>query len=124
MKLLALTIAPLSLKVLVVASSRLLFSPLRAYPGPLLARLTNGYAGWHAVKGDIHLVTYLHHLKYGKTTADWELFANPRHIHLTRNRTSCQASSGPTCLQHFDSRPGYVPIPYARHITNLDCSES
>lgn len=63
--------------VLVVASSRLLFSPLRAYPGPLLARLTNGYAGLHAIKGDIHLVTYLDHLKYGKITADWRFVYEP-----------------------------------------------
>ncbi|ROW16857.1 hypothetical protein VPNG_01757 [Cytospora leucostoma] len=50
---------------LLVVSSRLVFSPLKAYPGPLLARLTNGYAGWHAIKGDVHLITYLDHLKYG-----------------------------------------------------------
>ncbi|KAI0146369.1 cytochrome P450 [Xylariaceae sp. FL1272] len=48
-----------------VLSSRLFLGPLKAYPGPLIARLTNGYAGWHAVKGDIHLITYLNHVKYG-----------------------------------------------------------
>ncbi|KAI0484908.1 cytochrome P450 [Xylariaceae sp. FL0804] len=51
--------------LLVFISSRLFFSPLKSYPGPLLARLTNAYAGWHAVKGDIHIITYSNHLKYG-----------------------------------------------------------
>lgn len=49
-------------------TSRLVINPLREYPGPLLARLTNEYAGWHAIEGDIHLMTYLDHLKYGKNT--------------------------------------------------------
>ncbi|KAK8093898.1 hypothetical protein PG997_000583 [Apiospora hydei] len=52
-----------------VAGKRLFIHPLRAYPGPLLGRLTNGYAGWHAIKGDVHLMTYRDHLKYGKITA-------------------------------------------------------
>lgn len=46
--------------------SRLLSNPLKRFPGPLVARITNGYAGYHAIKGDIHLVTYRDHLKYGK----------------------------------------------------------
>ncbi|KAK8039561.1 cytochrome P450 [Apiospora rasikravindrae] len=48
-----------------VVGNRLVIHPLRAYPGPLLGRLTNGYAGWHAIKGDVHLMTYRDHLKYG-----------------------------------------------------------
>ncbi|KAI1842150.1 hypothetical protein JX265_005727 [Neoarthrinium moseri] len=77
--------------LLVVLGSRLVFNPLKAYPGPFLARLTNGYAGWHAIKGDIHLVTYRDHLKYGPVvqqapnrlvfntlTAIQDIYLNPR----------------------------------------------
>ncbi|KAH9905832.1 cytochrome P450 [Xylariomycetidae sp. FL2044] len=55
--------------LLIIISNRLILSPLRSYPGPFLARLTSSYAGWHAVKGDLHLVTYFDHLKYGKIKA-------------------------------------------------------
>lgn len=51
--------------ILILAGYRLVLGPLKAYPGPLLARITNAYAGWHAIKGDIHLITYLDHLKHG-----------------------------------------------------------
>ncbi|KAI1375724.1 hypothetical protein F4677DRAFT_422208 [Hypoxylon crocopeplum] len=46
--------------------SRLAFDPLRAYAGPFLARFTGSYAGWHTTKNNLHLVTYLDHLRYGK----------------------------------------------------------
>lgn len=39
------------------------------YPGPLLAKLTNLYAAYHAWKGDIHLDIALCHKRYGKLTA-------------------------------------------------------
>lgn len=77
--------------ILILISSRLVFDPLKAYPGPLLARLTNAYAGWHAIKGDVHLITYLDHLKYGPVvrqapdrlvfntlTAAQDIYLNPR----------------------------------------------
>ncbi|KAK6212773.1 hypothetical protein LQW54_004862 [Pestalotiopsis sp. IQ-011] len=46
-------------------ASLLPWEALVIFPGPLVARITNGYAGYHAMKGDIHLVTYRDHLKYG-----------------------------------------------------------
>ena len=48
---------------------RLALHPLRKYPGPFLARLTDGYGGYHAMKKRLHLVTYIDHLKYGTFTS-------------------------------------------------------
>jgi cytochrome P450 len=47
-------------------SYRALFHPLRKYPGPLAARLTNAYGGYHAYLKRSHLATYANHLKYGE----------------------------------------------------------
>ncbi|KAI0476348.1 cytochrome P450 [Xylariaceae sp. FL0804] len=46
-------------------SYRLLLHPLSRYPGPFLARLTDGYAGVFAIARRLHLVTYRDHQKYG-----------------------------------------------------------
>ncbi|KAI8627470.1 cytochrome P450 [Xylariaceae sp. FL1651] len=46
-------------------SHRLLLHPLRSYPGPLLAKLTDGHAGIYALAWRLHLVTYQDHRKYG-----------------------------------------------------------
>ncbi|KAH9908955.1 cytochrome P450 [Xylariomycetidae sp. FL2044] len=51
--------------VLAAIGYRLIFDPLGKYPGPFLARFTDGLAGWHAFKGDLYLVNYRHHLQYG-----------------------------------------------------------
>lgn len=45
---------------------KILLHPLRNYPGPLVAKFTDGYAGYFAIKKRLHLVTYRDHLKYGK----------------------------------------------------------
>ncbi|RYP89948.1 hypothetical protein DL770_003928 [Monosporascus sp. CRB-9-2] len=50
---------------LLLASSRLLFHPLRSYPGPLLARLTDAYAAYFAIRKRLHIVTYQNFQKYG-----------------------------------------------------------
>ncbi|KAI1116258.1 cytochrome P450 [Nemania sp. NC0429] len=41
------------------------FHPLRNYPGPLLAKFTDAYNGFHTAGRRLHLVTRLNHLKYG-----------------------------------------------------------
>lgn len=46
-------------------SYRLLLHPLRSYRGPLLAKLTDGYAGAHALAWRLHLITYRDHRKHG-----------------------------------------------------------
>lgn len=53
--------------VLLLGGYRLLFHPLRKYPGPLLARLTNAYGGYFAIKKRLHLETYQNFQKYGKS---------------------------------------------------------
>lgn len=45
---------------------RLFLHPLRNYPGPPLAKITNAYAGFHALLRQSHLTTYQDHLKHGK----------------------------------------------------------
>lgn len=47
-------------------SYRLLLHPLRNYPGPVLAKLTNAYGGYHALRKVFHLVIFDLHRKYGK----------------------------------------------------------
>ena len=39
--------------------------PLRDFPGPALAKLTNLYGAFYALRMDIHLRIYQDHLKYG-----------------------------------------------------------
>lgn len=50
---------------LVVFAYRILLHPLRKYPGPFLAKLTEGYAGYYAGLQRLHLVTQRNHRKYG-----------------------------------------------------------
>lgn len=50
---------------LLVVSYRLILHPLRYYPGPFLARVTDGYAGYHAAKKRLHLAIYHDIAKYG-----------------------------------------------------------
>ncbi|KAI5923212.1 cytochrome P450 [Camillea tinctor] len=49
----------------IVFAYRLLFHPLRGYPGPLMAKLTEAYGGFFALKKCLHIKTYRNHLKYG-----------------------------------------------------------
>ncbi|KAF5870082.1 putative cytochrome p450 family protein [Botrytis fragariae] len=51
--------------ILFALSYQLLLHPLNNYPGPLIAKFTDGYGGYHAVKKRLHLATYFDHLKYG-----------------------------------------------------------
>ncbi|ROW18107.1 hypothetical protein VPNG_00185 [Cytospora leucostoma] len=51
--------------LLLIAGYRILLHPLHNYPGPLLAKLTAWYAGFHAVKRDLHLEVTKDHRKYG-----------------------------------------------------------
>ncbi|KAI1300415.1 cytochrome P450 [Xylaria venustula] len=51
--------------VCLVISYRVSWHPLRKYPGPLIANLTDAYGGFFAVRGSLHVETYKNHLKYG-----------------------------------------------------------
>lgn len=50
---------------LLAVISRLALDPLKKFPGPLAARITNGYGGFYALKRRLHLETYKNNLKYG-----------------------------------------------------------
>lgn len=54
-----------SVQYLLVFSYRLLLHPLRSYPDPLLARITDGYAGLHALSRNLPITTYRDHLEHG-----------------------------------------------------------
>ncbi|ROW13543.1 hypothetical protein VPNG_04492 [Cytospora leucostoma] len=58
----ALLLGPL---LFIVVISRLVSHPLRRIPGPFLAKLTNGYGGFYALKRRLHLETYENHQIYG-----------------------------------------------------------
>lgn len=55
----------LPLIILLVVSYRLLLHPLRNYPGPLAAKLTDAYAGVLAARKQVPLVVFRLHEKYG-----------------------------------------------------------
>jgi hypothetical protein len=50
---------------LVVFAYRIFLHPLSKYPGPFIAKLTEGYAGFYAGLQRLHLVTQQNHQKYG-----------------------------------------------------------
>lgn len=50
-----------------MVSYRLLLHPLRNYPGPLAAKLTDAYAGVLAARKQVPLVVFRLHEKYGKS---------------------------------------------------------
>ncbi|KAI0158138.1 cytochrome P450 [Xylariaceae sp. FL1272] len=50
----------------VIWTYNILFHPLRSYPGPFLARLSNTYGAYHALLRRLHLATRQNHLRYGK----------------------------------------------------------
>ncbi|OTA54826.1 cytochrome P450 [Hypoxylon sp. EC38] len=52
-------------EITIVLSYRLLHHPLSRYPGPFLAKLTDGYAGFYAARRRLDLVTREDHQKYG-----------------------------------------------------------
>ncbi|KAI1868729.1 uncharacterized protein JN550_006304 [Neoarthrinium moseri] len=46
-------------------SFRVLLHPLRKFPGPFVAGLSEAYGGFYAIKKCLHLQAYKNHLKYG-----------------------------------------------------------
>ncbi|RDA90106.1 hypothetical protein CP533_2582 [Ophiocordyceps camponoti-saundersi (nom. inval.)] len=51
---------------------RLAFHPLRKYPGPFLAKFTDGHGGFHAIGKRPHLDTYVNLRRYGRPRTDFE----------------------------------------------------
>ncbi|RYP80036.1 hypothetical protein DL770_006395 [Monosporascus sp. CRB-9-2] len=50
----------------VLCAYRAFLHPLKDYPGPPLARLTDAYAGFHALLMHLHLTTWEDHQRYGR----------------------------------------------------------
>ncbi|KAI0013566.1 benzoate 4-monooxygenase cytochrome P450 [Xylariaceae sp. FL0662B] len=51
--------------LLLIGAYRLLLHPLRDYPGPLLAKLSDCYGGFFAFRRNLHLRTWKDHKRYG-----------------------------------------------------------
>lgn len=49
----------------IVYGYRVLTHPLRKYPGPLIARMTDWYGAFYALQKSLHIVTYEDHQRYG-----------------------------------------------------------
>lgn len=56
------------MQALLALSRQLLLHPLRKFPGPFLAKFTDGYIGYHALRKRLHLATYDTLSKYGRMT--------------------------------------------------------
>ena len=52
-------------KCILICYHRLLSHPLRKYPGPLSAKLTDIYGALYAFKTNLHVSTWQDHVKYG-----------------------------------------------------------
>ncbi|KAI1084850.1 cytochrome P450 [Whalleya microplaca] len=50
---------------LFIIAYRILLHPLREYPGPLIAKFTDWYGGFHALSMRLHLTTYCDHKRFG-----------------------------------------------------------
>ncbi|KAI1410884.1 cytochrome P450 [Hypoxylon sp. FL1857] len=70
-----------SLYLSVLFSYRILFHPLRKYPGPFVAKLSDVYAGYFAAARRLHLKTYQDHLQY-------DIYQNDRFIKASIYRGS------------------------------------
>ncbi|KAH9904060.1 cytochrome P450 [Xylariomycetidae sp. FL2044] len=81
-------LGPLAFFILI---HRLTSHPLNKFPGPAIARVTDGYAGYHAARKQLHLATYRDHERYGPVvrqgpdrlvfntlTALHDIYLNPR----------------------------------------------
>ncbi|KAI1653502.1 cytochrome P450 [Daldinia decipiens] len=91
--------------------------PLRSYPGPLLAKMTDAYAGFYAMMMRLHLVTWEDHQKYGRVIRQGpnklvfnsaqalkDIYMNDR---LSKSRvylTSLQATTGENAWSTIDKR--------------------
>ncbi|KAK8024730.1 hypothetical protein PG990_002553 [Apiospora arundinis] len=51
--------------LLFLSGYRIFIHPLRNYPGPTLGKITNAYAGWHAIRKRQHLASYHDFQRFG-----------------------------------------------------------
>ncbi|CAJ2505668.1 Uu.00g130620.m01.CDS01 [Anthostomella pinea] len=91
---LAYAISLITSSVLIYASYLILLHPLRKFPGPPLARVTDWFAGVHAFKKDLHLEILRTHDKYG----DHQPYSLGESSIAVQEVGSIHISS-PTCMQ-------------------------
>ncbi|KAI0379496.1 cytochrome P450 [Hypomontagnella monticulosa] len=100
---------------IIIGGIRLFFHPLRSYPGPLFARLTDAYGGYFAVRKCLHLVTYHNFQKYGPVirqgpnrlvfntvTALHDIYLNPKVVKGNSYRRSQLRSKYPSLINVID----------------------
>ncbi|OTA80295.1 hypothetical protein M434DRAFT_401801 [Hypoxylon sp. CO27-5] len=100
---------------LLLGGFRLWFHPLRAYPGPFFARLTDAYAGYFAIKKRLHLATYQNFQRYGPIvrqapnrlvfntiTALQDIYLNPRVTKGQAYRKSQMRADYPSIINVID----------------------
>ncbi|KAF2964129.1 hypothetical protein GQX73_g9454 [Xylaria multiplex] len=103
------------ISLLFLTASRLIFHPLRNYPGPLLARLTDAYPGYFAIRKCLHLKTYYNFQKYGPVlrqapnrlifntiTALHDIYLNPKVTKGDSYRSSQLRAKYPSIINAID----------------------
>ncbi|XXG97443.1 hypothetical protein Hte_003744 [Hypoxylon texense] len=87
--------------VSVVLSREFFFHPLRQYPGPFIARFTNGYGALYAYKRTLHLVTREDHLKYGnRRVISVYICRQPRDLTCLRPGNKARSKQADIQLSH------------------------
>ncbi|KAH9885670.1 cytochrome P450 [Xylariomycetidae sp. FL2044] len=87
---------------------RLRYHPLKGYPGPFLAKLSDSYAGYYVLKRSLQLATFEDHQRYGDVmrygpnrlvfnsiTALHDIYQNPR---VTKSSIYLFSKTGPTTI--------------------------
>ncbi|KAI0533765.1 cytochrome P450 [Xylaria digitata] len=101
--------------ILFLSASRLIFHPLRNYPGPFFARLTDAYSGYFAINKCLHLKTYHNFQKYGPVprqapnrlvfntvTALHDIYLNPKVTKGDSYRSSQLRAKYPSIINAID----------------------
>ncbi|KAI0097286.1 cytochrome P450 [Nemania sp. FL0031] len=99
-----------------LAVYRVLFHPLKDYPGPFLAKVSDIYAGFFAVKMSLHLATYSDLKKYGpvlrhgsnklifnSATALQDIYSNEK-VNKSRVYLLTVSSGKPSIFNMLDNR--------------------
>lgn len=93
-------------QILLFLGRQLLLHPLRKYPGPFLAKFTDGYIGYHAMLKRLHLATYDGLTKYGKLLDLKTIAWTGSNLHKLMISRSCRSSGAqPPRVQHGDGFP-------------------
>ncbi|RYP42528.1 hypothetical protein DL767_000216 [Monosporascus sp. MG133] len=126
----AYAIVVLTTSILVVFGYRLLLHPLRAYPGPLAAKLSDAYNGYFSFRKRLHLTSMEDHSTYGPVIRHGPnklLFNSSRALHAINERS--MRVFEPTMGEQIDlfikllflSSKGSTPVNVTERVTYLAC---